>query len=58
MELSKQEMEKSNFQAFDEIKFSKMFLIPTEELKLDFQNRKWNHQNLKWKYFCRMKDYI
>ena len=36
MELSKQEMEKSNFQASDENKFSKMFLILTEELKLDF----------------------
>ena len=29
-----------------------MFHIWSKGLKIDFQNRKWNHPNRKWNYFC------
>ena len=31
--------------------FYEMFLILTEEFKIDSQNRRWNYANRKWNYF-------
>ena len=36
---------------WSKIFFYKMFLICSEGLKIDFQNRKWNYPNRKWNYF-------
>ena len=58
MELSKQEMKLiySHFQATDKKKsFYIIFFISTKELKIDFQNRKWNDPNRKWNYNSRFQ---